>query len=120
MVGRKNAEKEVRWREILERYADSGVSVREFCVSEGVSEPSFYAWRKKLGMGKDGSARARPARDRQDRSDDERLFVPLQVLDTAATLEIIHPLGYRIQVTGDVNPVALRQVIEVLNERGGR
>jgi transposase-like protein len=50
MVGRKNAEKELRWREILERYADSGVSVREFCVSEGVSEPSFYAWRKKLGM----------------------------------------------------------------------
>jgi hypothetical protein len=44
----------------------------------------------------------------------------LQVLDTAATLEIIHPLGYRIQVTGDVNPAALRQVIETLDERGGR
>ena len=135
MVGRKNAEKELRWREMLERYADSKVSVREFCTSEGVSEPSFYAWRKKLGMRKDDSARARPARRRkdrsrtvvqetakgnQDRSDNGRLFVPLQVLDTAATLEIIHPLGYRIQVTGDVNPVALRQVIEVLDERGGR
>ena len=120
MVGRKNAEKETRWREILERHADSGVTVREFCTSEGVSEPSFYAWRKKLRMGKDGSPRSRSTRDRQDRSDDGRLFVPLQVLDTAATLEIIHPLGYRIQVTGDVNPAALRQVIEALDERGGR
>ena len=120
MVGRKNAEKEVRWREILQRYEGSSVSVREFCTSEGISEPSFYAWRKKLGMRKDRSARSRSTRNRQDRSDDGRLFVPLQVLDTAATLEIIHPLGYRIQVTGDVNPVALRQVIEVLDERGGR
>ena len=120
MAGRKSAEKELHWREVLERYSGSDVSVREFCSREGVSEPSFYAWRKKLGMRKNGSARPRPARGRNDRSDNGRLFVPLQVLDTTATLEIIHPLGYRIQVTGDVNPVALRQVIEVLDERGDR
>ena len=129
MYGRKNAEKELRWREMLERFADSNVSVREFCASEGVSEPSFYAWRKKLGMRKSGSTRTRPARRRNDRSDNGRndqshngrLFVPLQVLDAAAaTLEIVHPLGYRIQVAGDVNPATLRQVIEVLDERGGR
>jgi hypothetical protein len=44
----------------------------------------------------------------------------LKLLDTAATLEIVHPLGCRIQVTGDVNPVALRHVIEALDERGAR
>ena len=120
MYGRKNAEKELRWREMLERFADSNVSVREFCASEGVSEPSFYAWRKKLGMRKSGGTRTRLTRHRTDRPDNGRLFVPLQVLDTAATLEIVHPLGYRIQVTGDVNPATLRQVIEVLDERGGR
>ena len=58
MVGRKNAEKEVRWREILQRYADSGVSVREFCTSEGISEPSFYAWRKKLNQEQDRNPQA--------------------------------------------------------------
>ena len=120
MAGRANSEKELRWREMLERQGDSGVSIREFCLNEGVSEPSFYAWRKKLGMRKDSSAWRQPARGGKDRSDNGSLFVPLQVLDTAASLEIIHPLGYRIQVSGDVNPVALRQVIEVLDERGGR
>ena len=120
MAGRKNAKKELGWREILKRQADSGVSVREFCTSEGVSEPSFYAWRKKLGMQKDDRARPRPERRRKDRSGNGRLFVPLQVLDTAATLEIMHPVGYRIHVSGDVNPETLRQVIEVLDERGGR
>jgi hypothetical protein len=48
------------------------------------------------------------------------LFVPLKLVDTAATLEIVHPLGYRVQVGGEVNPVTLRQVIEVLDERGAR
>ena len=120
MAGRKNAEKELRWREILKRQAASGASVREFCRTAGVSEPSFYAWRKKLGMRKDDSARPRSARRRKDRSDNGRLFVPMRVLDTAATLEIMHPLGCRIHVSGDVNPVALRQVLDVLDERGGR
>ena len=120
MAGKKNAEKELRWGEILKRQADSGVSVRQFCATEGVSEPSFYAWRKKLGARTNGSARGRTGARGRDRSDNGRLFVPLQVLDTAAALEIIHPLGYRIQVSGEVNPVALRQVIELLDERGGR
>jgi hypothetical protein len=55
-----------------------------------------------------------------EQPDNGRLFVPLKLLDASATLEIIHPLGYRVQVTGDVNPAALRQVIEVLDERGDR
>ena len=120
MAGKKNAEKELRWSEILKRQAGSGVSVRQFCVTEGVSEPSFYAWRKKLGTRNNGGARGQTGRRGRDRSDNGRLFLPLQVVDTAAALEIIHPLGYRIQVSGEVSPVVLRQVIELLDERGGR
>jgi hypothetical protein len=50
-------------------------------------------------------------------SDNGQMFIPLQLLGAASTLEIVHPLGYRIQVNGDVNPVALRCVIETLDER---
>ena len=46
------------------------------------------------------------------------MFVPLEVLGAAQSLEIIHPLGYRVQVGGEVNLVSLRQVIQVLDERG--
>ena len=120
MAGRKHSEKELRWREILNRQAYSGVGVREFCRREGISEPSFYAWRKKLGLRKDHKARTQTAPRRDDQSDNGRLFVPVQVRETVATLEILHPLGYRIQVTGDVDPVALRRVIETLDERGTR
>ena len=49
MVRRKSMEKALFWQEILRRQADSGLSIRKFCASEGFSEPSFYAWRKKFG-----------------------------------------------------------------------
>src|SRR5262245_55834531 len=103
MAGRKSAERALRWREILRRQAESGVSIREFCMSEGLSEPSFYTWRIKLREPTNGSRRP-PAASPPRESDNRALFVPVKLLDSAPALEIIHPLGYRIQVTGEVNP----------------
>lgn len=120
MAGKKSAERESLWREIFKRQTESGLSVRKFCSSEGVSEPSFYAWRKKLSVADNGGAQPRTGARRKDPCDNGRLFVPLQVLDAAGTLEIVHPLGYRIAITGDVNPDTLRRVIETLDARGDR
>jgi hypothetical protein len=120
MPRKNNAERELHWEKILKRQTDSGLSVRRFCATEEISEPSFYAWRKRLHERKKDGTRPRKARRRKDAADNGRLFVPLKLLNASPPLEIIHPLGYRIQVTGEVNPVALRHVIEVLDERGGR
>ena len=121
-MARKNSlEKEHYWREILRQQASSDLSVRKFCLGEGISEPSFYAWRKRLRKRRhDDAGSARRLQCRKDTPDNSELFVPLKLVDRAATLEIVHPLGYRVQVSGEVNPVALRQVIEVLDERGSR
>lgn len=121
MARKKSGERETLWRGILRRQAESGLPICRFCVVEGISESSFYAWRKKLRERQHDGTRARQSRGRDEVvSEDARLFVPLKLLETAATLEIVHPLGCRIQVTGEVNPVALRQVIEALNESGAR
>jgi hypothetical protein len=119
MARKSKAERELHWREIVKRQADSGLPVREFCAAEGVSEPSFYAWRRKLLSGKNGR-RPPEANRRHDAPQHKPLFVPLQLLDAGPALTIVHPLGYRIQVSGDVNPAALRQVIETLDARGAR
>ena len=37
-----------RWRERLERFAVSDLTIAEFCRLEGYSQPSFYQWRRKL------------------------------------------------------------------------
>lgn len=121
MTRKKQGGKETRWREILDRQSGSGLSVRGFCSAEGISEASFYAWRKKLPRRVGDRARSpRTTGDREEAPGNGELFVPLRLLDTAATLEIVHPLGYRIQLTGDVNPVALRHVLEALDERAAR
>jgi transposase-like protein len=50
------------WRERLRRFARSGLTVARFCEHEGVSEPSFYQWRKRLQSSADEPHRkARPA-----------------------------------------------------------
>lgn len=121
MAKKKSGEKEARWREILQRQAGSGLSIRSFCADEGISEPSFYAWRRKLRTHKgNGRRTSQKSRGRDEAPDNARLFVPLTLLGDTPTLEIIHPLGYRIQVSGDVNLEALRHVIKALDERGGQ
>ncbi len=120
MARKQNGETESRWREVLERQAGSGLSVRSFCTAEGISEPSFYGWRKRLRLRTANGTPIVRKEARRDKASDNGLFVPLKLLEVAATLEIVHPLGYRIHVTGDVNPVALRRVIETLDERAAR
>ena len=37
-----------QWSERLERFRNSNQTVAQFCAKEGVSQPSFYEWKKKL------------------------------------------------------------------------
>jgi hypothetical protein len=41
-------EREVFWREVLNRQAASGLSVRAWCAGEGVAYASFLYWRRRL------------------------------------------------------------------------
>ncbi|HNR52453.1 MAG TPA: transposase, partial [Deltaproteobacteria bacterium] len=55
MSSRERAESTDRrqfWRRTVKRWTSSGLSVRQFCRKEGISEPSFYSWRKKLSQRK--------------------------------------------------------------------
>jgi len=48
------------WREVLARYRASGLSVRVFCAEAGLSEPSFYAWRRTIAR-RDGTSQDTPS-----------------------------------------------------------
>lgn len=48
MRGAKRGGAGILWRERLDRFAQSGWTVAEFCDWEGVSTAAFYQWRKKL------------------------------------------------------------------------
>ena len=40
--------KEQFWRRMVRLWQQSGLSVRVFCDDHGLSQPSFYAWRRTL------------------------------------------------------------------------
>jgi putative transposase len=48
------------WRELLAKFADSGLSVRAFCAQEGISTSSFNWWRCRFN----GSRRPQPSSSR--------------------------------------------------------
>ena len=47
--------KEQHWRQLIERWQHSGLSVRAFCQRHRLAVPSFYAWRRTLRQ-RDGRA----------------------------------------------------------------
>lgn len=44
----RSSSKEQYWRTRVRQWRTSGLSVRAFCAERGLSEPSFYAWRRTL------------------------------------------------------------------------
>lgn len=94
--GERGREKERFWRGIVRRQRVSGMSVREFCRIEGLSEPSFYFWRRELPRRRrrsGGSERTRPAGAAGGRAPGAAssrsprgaaAFVPVVVSDAAA------------------------------------
>lgn len=118
MARKKSAERELHWREILDRQAASGLSIGAFCREARISQPSFYAWRKKLRERENDGAQGRASMRRQEEPGTGPAFIPLKLRDSASSLEVIHPLGYRVRVSGEVNIRALRQVLDALDGRG--
>jgi hypothetical protein len=41
-------DKEKFWRETLREFRAGGQSVRQFCKARGLTEPSFYCWRRTI------------------------------------------------------------------------
>ena len=51
MSRKSNPTKVQQWSDRLKRFEKSSETVTQFCKAEGVSQPSFYLWKKKLGIG---------------------------------------------------------------------
>src|SRR6516165_2454220 len=50
MPQRRDPGKEKYWRELLWQWRRSGLTPREFCDQQGISQPSFYAWRREIAL----------------------------------------------------------------------
>jgi len=90
------------WAERIAAQQRSGITVRQFCKEQGLTEYSFYAWRKRL-------QKKEPIRFALvDRG------AARQELATEAALELVMTTGERLRIGAGVNAAMLRTVLEVL------
>ena len=94
------AKREV-WRKRLARRQASGLSVAEFCRREGVSEPSFYYWQRRLA--EESAAPRQPA------------FVPVRIAGSqTASLEIEFPNQARVRVPIEMARERLAEILQAV------
>ena len=113
-----NSIKVQQWTERLLRFAQSGQTVVQFCRSEGVSQPSFYQWKKKLSAEKLSAEKLSAAIP-------TGLFQPVQV--TSSMLQpspttVRLPGGIAIELGGDTRIVeaVIAQLLDIsLQSAGG-
>jgi transposase-like protein len=114
-MGRKqNESAEMVWRDRLTRFERSNLSVKQFCDQEGISDPAFYQWRKRL---RKSQPQQRPKAARQSGSQGSHAvesFVPVSVSNSTFA-EVEFPNGIRIRVPA-TNAEALRVAIRTSNE----
>ena len=121
----RKAEREEFWRLVLSEFERSGMTARAFCAQEGISEPSFYSWRRRIRDRDTGDEKSTAPRS-------PARLVPVEVVDNgaelcalsapgstagAAALEIVTPGGFVVRVRDGVQPAALGVLLDVILER---
>ena len=100
---------EAVWRERLARFDRGDWTVAEFCRREGVSNPSFYQWRKRLRRRRQPARGVEPEASRASAAEVPGRFLPVNVAGLS-TAEIELPNGLKIRVPA-TNAEALRAAI---------
>ena len=97
----------------MRQFATSGQSVRAFCAGRGLSEPSFYTWRRTL-VARDAASSPTGA--------STPAFLPLRLAEgrtvaqsgDGGVMEIVLAGGRRIRLRGPVDRAALAEVVAAL------
>ncbi len=100
------------WQMAVEAWQTGGLSVRQFCKQEGLSEPSFYSWRKRL---------TKSAGDHPDHSTDcpPEPFIQVSLPDGSASgMEFVLSSGHTLRIPVGVDPKTLTSVLSAMGEAG--
>jgi hypothetical protein len=86
MARPKDPDLERLWRQRLQRYSATGLSIAAFCSREGVSRASYQYWKRRLSARPDPPLRRPP------------LFVPLHLEHPPSQAEQARPHGVEIEL----------------------
>ena len=117
-MGQRRQDREVHWREVLERQAESGLSVAAFCRHESVSAPSFYFWRRRL---QEPEATGNGQADRAAAAVSSRQLIPVHIASAApaAAVRILLPQGVSLETSAGIDDRRLADLLRALREASG-
>ena len=100
-VARKLGTKDEDWRTRISAQERGGISVKQFCQQQGLTERSFYYWRKRLQTTRSMRFALVEAEPRRGTAEH-------------AAVELVLTTGERLQISAGVDAATLRQVLEAL------
>jgi transposase-like protein len=106
-----NIERRQFWQMVIETWRDSGMPVSKFCKAEGLSEGTFYNWRKKL------SGHHLHRNKQPDLSPSAFIEVAMPKTNHAA-LELLLSSGHTLRISSTADNKTLSNVITVLRQAG--
>ena len=118
MSGQRNVGRAAYWRSVYEQYVESGLSIRRFCQENGISQSTFFAWRKKLRKEPAGvkSTSPVPGRDDQPRANPGMSFLAVKLPTESESIEVLHPLGYVVRIPRHANLDCLVRIFQILDQ----
>ena len=96
------------WRMAIETWQASGLSIRQFCKQEGLPEPAFYSWRKKLTSG-----------DPESQNQNTSAFIEVAVpRSNSAVIELLLTSGNTLRIPAGADSTTLSTVLSVVRAAG--
>ena len=116
--------REKLWRRTIRQQQRSGLTIRAFCLREGLKDGTFRWWRQAMAR-RDREPSATPAGDRDgELTEAIPAFLPVRLVDLEAAsprpsppIEIVLPTGPTVRVLSGFDPRVLGQVLAVLEGR---
>ena len=100
------------WQMVLETFKSSGLTVRQFCKQEGLSEQTFYFWRKKLAV-----SNKTTEDEQKDISSSAFIEVAMPKNDPVA-LELVLSSGNTLKISSGADSKTLTSVFSALSKAG--
>ena len=108
-AGKSDTDQKQFWQMVLETFKSSGLSVRRFCKQEGLSEASFYAWRKKLSKSQKSSTWNEQALP------EPGSFIQVPVVQSESScLELVLASGHILRIPSDIQRAFLSDVLSAV------
>jgi hypothetical protein len=113
-----SAERRRFWQQLFTSWRKSDLTVQAFCETQGVSEASFYTWRKKLSFasGRNRKSTATTSRGFRTKASSPDFIEVTLPGHSSGHLELRLPTGGTLSFPPEIERQSLHEILTVFQE----